>query len=354
MTSTSESHDERDILETPMEICWQFAYAIDEEKLERLYRKAKKLQWDADETLDWSVTVDPSRPLIDEGSFDIMRLPFVQKLAKPQQELFRSHIAAFQLSQFLHGEQGALMTAAALTHAVPHYESKLYTATQTMDEARHVEVFERYIKKVALIYPMGTGLRQLIDATLTADNWVKMAIGMNMVVEGLALGSFHNMRAATSCGLLRDLLHYVLRDEARHVAFGGVYVGKAIADMHPDDREDIGEFAADTLRLMRKWRKVTDQGFDPGFLQVLSASDIDPADLIKDIMEVRAAGVRLEPPTGQVHAFRHLMMPALLRVGALTPRVCEQLASEGMPIVADKKVLEQFEQGMDMDMDAVN
>lgn len=333
-----------DVLSSPMEVCWQFSYAIDDEKLSRLYEKAKKLQWNAAEDMDWSYEVDPSRPLIDEERFGLGRLPYIQSLPKSQQEALRAHIAGYQLSQFLHGEQGALMTAAALTHAVPDYEGKLYCATQTMDEARHVEVFDRYIRKIAMIYPVGKWLKELIDKTLTADHWVKTAIGMNMVVEGLALGAFHNMRAATSCELLKQLLQYVLRDEARHVAFGGVYVSKTIAAMHPDDREDIAQFSFEALKLMFFARLRDEQGFDPGFAQVLEAVEIDPVELVKAIMKAREDGVRVKPPTDQVHAFNHLMMPALVRAGAVTQRTRELLAAEGIHVHEDRAVLESFEQ----------
>ena len=221
----STNWETSDVLETPMEICWQFDYDIDIERLRNLYSKAKEAQWNAEQDIDWSTPIDPSRPLIDEASFGFDRLPFMQRLSQTQQESFRANVGAHRLSQFLHGEQGALMTAAALTHAVPDYEGKLYAATQTMDEARHVEVFEKYVRKLARVYPMSPVLKSLIDDTLKADHWVKIAIGMNMVVEGLALGAFHNMRRATSCELLKSILEGVLRDEARHVAFGNVYVG---------------------------------------------------------------------------------------------------------------------------------
>jgi len=183
-----------DAYETAMEISWNFDYEMGIEKLRNLYAKSKKAQWDAAEDIDWSLPVDPSKPILDDERFGFGMMPFVQRLSKSQQETFRAHVGGQRLSQFLHGEQGALMTAAALTHAVPDYEGKLYAATQTMDEARHVEVFERYLRKLALVYPMSPWLKQLIDATLQADHWVKIAIGMNMVVEGLALGAFHNMR----------------------------------------------------------------------------------------------------------------------------------------------------------------
>ena len=164
-----------DVLKSPMEICWQFDYAIGIDKLRNLYAKSKQRQWDAARDIDWSMEVDPSRPIIDESQFLFDRLSVIQKLSPPKKEEFTAHMSCHLLSQFLHGEQGALMTAAALTHAVPDYEGKLYAATQTMDEARHVEVYERYINKLAIIYPISPWLKQLIDVTLQADHWVKIA-----------------------------------------------------------------------------------------------------------------------------------------------------------------------------------
>ena len=245
-----------DIMKTPMEICWQFDYEIDQEKLANLYSKSKQLQWDAEQDLDWTIPIDPSKPIVDQTRNGFDRLPLFQKMSKSQRELFTAHSTAHLLSQFLHGEQGALMTAAALTHAVPDYEGKLYAATQTMDEARHVEAYQTYIDKLAIVYPISPWLKETIDVTLTADRWVKIAIGMNMVVEGLALAAFHNMRRTTTCDLLRQIVELVLRDESRHVAFGNLYVRDAISQMHPDDREDVAQFAFDVVKSMRdlRWR----------------------------------------------------------------------------------------------------
>jgi hypothetical protein len=348
MAEAEQKPSSIDVLRSPMEICWQFSYAIEQEQLGRLYEKAKTLQWDAAKDIPWDKPIDPSRPIVDEEQFGLTAIPFVQKLTKAKQEALRAHIAAYQLSQFLHGEQGALMTAAALTHAVPDYEGKLFSATQTMDEARHVEVYDRYIKKLAVIYPIGHWLKELIDVTLTANHWVKIAIGMNMVVEGLALGAFHNMRKVTTCEILRELLTYVMRDEARHVAFGGVYVGKAIAAMHEDEREDVAEFSMKVLLMMRNARLRRGTEFDPGFLQVLQAADIDPTDLAKGYMEARTSGYRFVPPSDQVHAFKHLMMPALFRVGAITKRTRELLETEGVKLNEDLAILESMEDSLEM------
>lgn len=335
--------DTADVLKSPMEICWQFAYEIDNDKLKALYSKAKKYQWDAETDLDWSYSVDPSRPVMEDDVIGgVMRVPLIAKLSGSQRDRLMAHLAAHRLSQFLHGEQGALMTAAALTHAVPDYQGKLYAATQTMDEARHVEVYARYIQKLAIIYPMGVALKKIIDLTLTANHWVKIAIGMNMVVEGLALASFHNMLQVTPCELLQKILQGVLRDESRHVGFGSIYVGEAIGQMHPDDREDVADFAFEVVNLMRKARK-RGAAPDPGFLSVLDNSGIDRSDFWQSVGELAKSGAKFDAPHDLVHPFKHLMMPALVRVGAVTARSRERYKAEGIPVWEERGMLESFE-----------
>ena len=291
-----------DILRSPMEICWQFDYEIRMDKLKNLYTKSKKMMWDSDVDIDWSLEIDPSKPLVGQR-LEFAKIPVFAKLSDAQKERFTAESTAHLLSQFLHGEQGALMTAAALTHAVPDYEGKLYAAAQTMDEARHVEVYERYIKKLGNVYPISPWLKETIDATLKADHWVKIAIGMNMVVEGLALAAFHNMRKDTTCDLLRQITENVLRDESRHVAFGNVYVGETIRSMHSDDQEDIAQFAFDVIKMMADSMGGVDgtgaRMPDPGFLTVLETVGIDLEDFIKSLVEMGAAGIdATTPPTG--------------------------------------------------------
>jgi hypothetical protein len=209
-----------------------------------------------------------------------------------------------------------------------------------------VEVFEGYLRKLAIIYPMSPFLKDLIDQTLKADHWVKIAIGMNMVVEGLALGAFHNMRRATACDLLRSIIEGVLRDESRHVAFGNVYVGKVISDMHPDEREDMAQFAFDALMLMAGatgHRKGEPAQPDPTFRLVLEKSEIDPADFVNGMKEAAQLGINFERQPGAVHAFKDLMMPALVRVGAITERTRALFEAEGVRIFDDTTVLESME-----------
>ena len=339
--------EQADVLESSMQICWQFDYEIHLDKLKNLYTKSKKMMWDSDVDIDWSLEIDPSKPLVGGDQLEFEKIPLLAKLSASQKELFTAESTAHLLSQFLHGEQGALMTAAMLTHAVPDYEGKLYAAAQTMDEARHVEVYDRYIKKLANVYPISPLLKATIDATLQADHWVKIAIGMNMVVEGLALAAFHNMRKDTTCDLLRQITENVLRDESRHVAFGNVYVGEAIRAMHPDEQEDIAQFAFDVIKMMSDSMGGVDgtgaRTPDPGFLTVLDKVGIDPGDFIKSLIEMGAAGIDAATPPDRLHSFKDLMMPALVRVGAITDRSRELYKEAGIPVWDDLTILESME-----------
>src|SRR6185369_16500354 len=132
-----------------------------------------------------------------------------------------TELSSWMLSQFLHGEQGALLAAAQLTTAVPDMDSKYYVATQVVDEARHVEVYDRYLhEKIGFSYPISPHLKTLLDLILKDSRWDMKLLGMQIMVEGLALAAFGIIRQQTSEPLLGKLTHYVMLDEARHVAYG--------------------------------------------------------------------------------------------------------------------------------------
>ncbi len=338
--------------QTPLDVCWQFSYEIDMEKLRRLYSMAKRQQWDAEIHLNWDQKIDPSADILDAERMPFKDTAFWKKLSKTQRETFAANNAAFALSQFLHGEQGALMVAAALTHAVPDYEAKLYAATQTMDEARHVEVFDRYIRKIGKIYPIEIFLKAVIDATLQHKNWICMCVGMQMVVEGLALGSFTNMLKATNEPLFRALIDYVIKDEARHVAYGNVYVKEAIADLHPDDLVEVEDFAFDALKMMRKARFGSSNGqgqIATGvFGDVLRDSQIDPKDFMKSMAAEYMSGWRPKALPGQIHTFKELMMPSLVRVGLVsTDRIRKKYADASVQMFDDLSLLQKIEVNVD-------
>ncbi len=332
--------DVTDCYQTIMDVAWKFDYQAGVPKLDDLYKRAKENQWNADD-LKWDTPIDPANPIIAPDHSMYYKMPFFKKLSKTQQETFGAHSTAQLLSQFLHGEQGALLTASTIAHGVPDVKAKYYAATQTMDEARHVEVYERYVKKIAIDYPMTPWLKELIDATLKTQNYMKVMIGMNMIVEGLALGAFNNMYKQTDEPLLKSITFNVMRDESRHVSFGHVFLTPTIAAMHQDEREDLAQFAFDAVMILVKGQ--SGGNVDPGFLKVLEVSKIDPNDFMKGMQEANELGITRELPPGQIHSLKDLMMPALVRAGLITKRSKELFEKAGVPVNADLSVLHKME-----------
>ena len=174
--------------------------------------------------------------------------------ALPEEERleYMRHDQAWTLSQFLHGEQGAMLVASQLVSCAPTYQAKLYAASQTFDEARHVEVFARYIKEVhGIEYPINKSLKALIDKILSDERWDLKFIGMQIIIEGLALAAFQTTKETSNCPLLRQLVHYVIRDEARHVTFGVNYLQEFLETLTEEEVEDRAMFAYEACVVMR-------------------------------------------------------------------------------------------------------
>ena len=324
---------------TLMEVAWNFDYQGAVAKLDDLYHRAKENQWDAAD-LDWDAPIDPSNPIVASTDSDYVQMPFFQKLSAQQRETFTAHSTAQLLSQFLHGEQGALLTAATVAHGVPDMKAKYYAATQTVDEARHVEAYDKYVNKIAIHYPMVPWLKELIDSTLKTNNFCKVMIGMNMIVEGLALGAFNNMYRRTNEPLLKSVTFNVMRDESRHVSFGHIYLAPTIAALHEDDREDLAQFAFDAVNILIKGQA---SGWDEGFMQVLTTAGIDPEDFAAGLQEAQEMGITKDLPPGQIHSVKDLMLPSLVRTGLITSRTKELFESIGVKVNADLTVLEAME-----------
>jgi len=327
--------------ESLMQVSWNFDYQGQVAKLDDLYNRAKENQWNAAE-LAWDTPIDPSNPIIAPDHSQYARMPFFQQLSAAQQATFSAHSTAQMLSQFLHGEQGALLTAATVAHGVPDMKAKYYAATQTIDEARHVEAYDRYVNKIAIHYPMVPWLKQLIDTTLRTNNFCKVMIGMNMIIEGLALGAFNNMYKQTEEPLLKSITFNVMRDESRHVSFGHVYLTPTVAGLHQDDREDLAQFAFDAVQILVGGQVGE---MDAGFLKVLEVSGIEPQDFRAGIKEAAEMGIARELPPGQIHSLNDLMMPALVRAGLVTARTKELFEGLGVPVNDDLTVLEAMEDG---------
>jgi len=217
-----------------------------------LYEKGKRKQWNALERIDWSAELDPENPQeLPPEQLPIFGAPCFQKLPYKEQCEVRRHYQAWTNSQFLHGEQGALMCAAKIVQSVPDLDSKFYAATQVMDEARHVETYRKLMGKFGIAYPVSGPLKSLIDQVLRDSRWDMTYLGMQVVIEGLALAAFAMVRDRAQNPLAQQVNAYVMEDEARHVAFGRLALRDYYHELTAAERAEREEFLVEACYLMR-------------------------------------------------------------------------------------------------------
>jgi hypothetical protein len=237
-----------------VQFTWDYAKG-ERPALTKLYEKAKTSQWNAETDIDWSIggqidlARDPLNPLntlshTDEGVF--------AKLTDEQRATLGHAGMAWTLSQFMHGEQGALVCTAKIVESVPWIDAKYYAATQVMDEARHVEVYARYLReKLEWEFPINVHLRELLDAVVSDPRWDFTYLGMQIMVEGLALAAFGFQYQFSPDPLLKQITRYVMADEARHVAFGVLSLKEAYAQLSAAEIRERQEFCYDAALRMR-------------------------------------------------------------------------------------------------------
>jgi hypothetical protein len=297
----------------PLQYTWN--YTMVRQELANLYEKAKRDQWNATDQLAWATDVDPEAEIVPDFQIPIYGTHIWEKLTPAEIKKTRREALSWTLSQFMHGEQGALLAAAQIVDATPSIEAKFYGATQVMDEARHVEVYSRYLReKLTRQYPVNAHLKKLLDQILQDGRWDMKYLGMQIMVEGLAMAAFGFMHKMCKEPLLTDLTHYVMRDESRHVAFGVLSLNDYFMDMKASEKRDREEFLAEGCRLMRDRLLMEDVWVEMGW----------PVDEVREIV--------LNSP--QMQEFRKLLfskiVPNVKRLGLLTPFVRERFAELGI------------------------
>ena len=219
----------------------------------RLYAKGKNQQWDAADRIDWSPELDPDNPMgLDDRTVALHGTDLWNRLSDADRGHVRRNLQAHTLSQFMHGEQGALIATAKIVQTVPGIQAKFYAATQVMDEARHVEAYARLLHdKLKLAYPITPTLAALLQSTIGDQRWDMTYLGMQVLIEGLALAAFQRIRDTSSSPLAAAVNAYVMQDEARHVAFGRL----ALRDYYPQltdaERDEREEFVVEACHHMR-------------------------------------------------------------------------------------------------------
>lgn len=306
---------------TAFKAVYNWNYESETDKLRELYAKSLNLQWIAMRDLDWEQQIDQDKF---SRTFSIAGMPiqetsFWENLDQKTRWEISRRTAAFMLSNFLHGEQGALMVASQLVNAVPDMDGKFYAATQTLDEARHVEVFAAYINKLDHVYDIAPALKKLLDGVLATDDWMKKAIGMNIVTEGLALYSFRDMRMKTEEPLLEKMLIYVTKDEARHTGFGVQYLSDVVPRLSDEQKAELEDFAFESARLLVDSR--IGLSMRESIFNIFGEAGVDPqtaiAEILKDREKLRAATQERSDRRGPVRGF---VIPTLRRLGLFSDR----------------------------------
>ena len=231
--------------------------------LNRLYEKAKRSQWNGETDLPWDTDVDQEAVVVNNAvqnmgglmlGIDQSTVDGTQFAKWGPEDWIQLGVQSqnWTLSQFMHGEQGALLCTAKIVETVPWIDAKYYASTQVMDEARHVEVFAKYLDtKLSGHYPINAHLKLLLDDIVNDSRWDMTYLGMQIMVEGLALAAFGFIHQITTEPLLKQLLRYVMSDEARHVAFGVLSLKEYYGELTDAELAERQEFAFEAAVRMR-------------------------------------------------------------------------------------------------------
>jgi len=316
MPKSGAYHAVKGTIETVFD--WQ--YALEKQNLMALYEKGKQLSWNATE-LDWSIDVDIEKMVRERHAMGMGGM--LNQVLNPPKQLsdeelitLNLHMNSFMLSQFLHGEQGALVATAKIVQAAPTEEAKFYAANQVADEARHVEVYHRYLtEKLGISYEVHPALGTLLDEIVTDTRWDVTYLGMQIMVEGLALAAFGMQKLMMQDEpLIQDITSRIMGDESRHVAFGVLSLEGLYQDMSAHELREREDFLIEATHLMRE-RLMMHQVFDRlGW----------PKDVWIPWMD----------STPFMQGFRQMLfskiVPNLKRLGLLTPRVREAYQQIGI------------------------
>jgi hypothetical protein len=232
---------------------FRWEYEDGRQSLLQLYEKGKSRQWNARERIDWSQELDPENPeQLPDQSMPIFGSEPYRRMTEQERVRARTHFQAWQLSQFLHGEQGALVCTAKIVQQVPSMDAKFYAATQVINEARHVEAYSRLLhEKFQLAYPITPTLGRLLQDVLSDARWDMTYLGMQVLIEGLALAAFAQIRDQAQNPLAAAVNAYVMQDEARHVAFGRLALRDYYPELTDKERDEREEFAVEACYAMR-------------------------------------------------------------------------------------------------------
>ncbi len=319
--------DEREIqalraqvdVEVPVSLHWQWNYGSEVQELRQLYEKGKGGQWNAETDLDWDTPVSkddwlltPEASLLAQACKLLGRDEATQKAAMFDE-------LNYVLSQLLHGEQAALQLCGQLTNVCEKMDEKWYAASQVIDEARHVEVFSKFLaRKMGTIYPIGPTLKILLDRLLEADSAQKKTLGMQTLFEGMAVGIMDLMRRECRNPFMVEMLRRVEQDESRHAAFGVLMMRRVVREAEPEQKDAMEDWAFSILEALN-----ANQQLD--MIRLIGPKyGIDPENLVRMLTGL--------PNFAELNslAYMHTVVPNLLGLGLITERTRDDWRRLGM------------------------
>ncbi len=202
--------------------------------------------------IDYDLPFDMSQtPIVPLDMVVELKSAVAERLDDGQKIQLANDVTHWSTSNLLHGEQGALSLSASLCHILLDPGAQEYAANQAREEARHVAGFTRYIaKRWGAPLPVGPTIATVLNDLVSTQEVYKKIVGMQMLIEGLAMGSFATLNAKTNDPVLRRLVQLVMSDEAFHHRFGRLWAAKTIGHLSPDEHKKVEDWSAQLFQML--------------------------------------------------------------------------------------------------------
>jgi hypothetical protein len=311
-------------VDAPVDLNWTWEYGSEVAELRALYEKGKHGQWNAAVDVDWSIPVTKDEWVLNPQASMLANLTKMMGKDEATQKAAAFDELAFTVSQLLHGEQAALQLCGQLTNVCDKLDQKFYAASQVADEARHVEVFARFLsEKMGTIYPIGGTLKILLEMLLQAEGMQKKTLGMQTLFEGMAVGIMDAMRNESRNPLFSDILYRVQGDESRHAAFGVLTMRRVVKEATPEEMIDMEDWSYNILEALN-----ANQQLD--MLRIFGPKyGLDPEMVTRMVTSL--------PNFAELNSmiYTHTVVPNLRNLGLLTSRTESHWREKGM--LSDKR-----------------
>ncbi len=282
-----------------------------------------------------------TQPLVSEDIIIALQTDYVSDHLKDPalRARFINQTLRRHFSSILHGEQGALNLSASLCHVLYDQGAQEYAANQTREEARHVTAFAKYIK-ARWGRPVGCSqvLESLLVEIISAPEVYKKIIGMQMLVEGLAMGAFATFYQKLNDPLGRKLMQLVMTDEAFHHKFGKIWADRTVPKLSAEEHAVVEDWAAHCFQ------SVLFNLVSPHEQRDLYAEfGLDPDVVLAEIQKLATDEARREDMKQATNIFR-VLIKTLLNAGIITDRTrgfyglyvdMDELKAEGDRMVGD-------------------